>query len=93
MAITGTHISVFRGFFEGLQMAQVGYNWKGTVASRFPSKNLCKLCSVHRVVEECNLIHVKEFGFLARDQNLASGFSVAIPFYVPTTPSVSVLLR
>ena len=22
----------FRGFFEGLKMAQVGYNWKGTVA-------------------------------------------------------------
>ena len=33
MAITGAHIYVFRGFFEGLKMAQVEYNWKGTVAS------------------------------------------------------------
>ena len=40
---------------------------------------------------ECNLIHVKEFGCLARDQNLASVFSVAIPFYVRTTASVSIL--
>ena len=24
--------NVFRGFFGGLKMAQVGYNWKGTVA-------------------------------------------------------------
>ena len=22
----------FQGFFEGVKMAQVGYNWKGTVA-------------------------------------------------------------
>ena len=40
---------------------------------------------------ECTLIHVKEFGCLARDQNLASVFSVAIPFYVRRTAFVSIL--
>ena len=101
MAITGTHINVFQGFFEGLKMAQVGYNWKGTVApvlieqkkrlDFLPGISVSKFCSLHRVVAECNLIHVKEFGCLACDQNLASVFSVAIPFYVRTTASVSVL--
>ena len=27
-----TQKRAFRGFFEGLKMAQVGYNWEGTVA-------------------------------------------------------------
>ena len=42
-----------------------GFTWLpiDKKASSFPSKNLRKYCSSHRVVAEWNLIHVNDFGF------------------------------
>ena len=87
----------FPGLFEGLKVAQVEYKWKGSDSrydwktNSFPSRNCHKFCFSSCVAAKWNLIHMKEFGCLVCDRNLAGVFSVAVPFYVQTMASVNVL--
>ena len=88
----------FQVFSNGLKWQKLGLSrkalwlpWCINNKQKPPFQDPLKFCSSRCLVAEWNLIHVNDFGCLARDWNLAAVFSMAVPFCVKTTASLNVL--